>query len=140
MIIEWGLRKVEYLGVRDHKQCMDLLMGARFHVLPSQWYEGIPMVMLEAMSAGKPSIVSDIGVLPRMVKDGIDGLVFRLGSAEQLSEKMKWIHAHPDEGCEMGKKARQAFEENYMKEKNYQMLMEAYQRAIGLHRCKNEKR
>jgi glycosyltransferase involved in cell wall biosynthesis len=139
-IVEVGLRNVEYLGMRDYKECMDLLLGARFHVLPSQWYEGIPMAMLEAMSAGKPSIVSDIGVLPQMVKDGIDGLVFHAGSAEQLSEKIKWIHARPDEGREMGRKARQAFEENYMRERNYRMLMEAYQRAIDLHGCKNGKR
>jgi glycosyltransferase involved in cell wall biosynthesis len=138
-IVEWGLHNVEYLGIRDHKQCMDLLLGSQFLILPSLCFEGIPMVLLEAMSAGKPSIVSDIGVLPQMVKDGIDGLVFRPGSAEQLSEKIKWIHTHPDEGREMGKKARKGFEENYMKERNYQMLMSAYQKAIENHERKNTK-
>ena len=136
-IAEQNLHNVEYLGVRNHKQCMELLMGALFHVLPSQCYEGIPMVMLEAMSAGKPSIVSDIGVLPMMVKNNIDGLVFQPGSVDGLAEKMTWMNDNKDKALEMGKRARQAFEQNYMKDKNYQMIMEAYNKAIEMHQIKN---
>ncbi len=135
-IIQWDLSNVEYLGVRDHDQCMDTLLGACFHVLPSQSYEGIPMVMLEAMSAGKPSIVSDLGVLPHMVNDGVDGLVFMAGSAGQLAAKMRWIVTHPEEAREMGKNARRAFEENYMEERNYRMLMVAYDTARSNHERK----
>jgi glycosyltransferase involved in cell wall biosynthesis len=138
-ISEWGLHNVEYLGVRDHAQCMQLLIGSRFHVLPSQWYEGIPMVLLEAMSAGKPSIVSDIGVLPMMVKNGVDGLVFQPGSVAELADKLTWMNEHSADARGMGKKARLFFEQNYMKERNYQMLMDAYQKAIELHQDKNQK-
>jgi glycosyltransferase involved in cell wall biosynthesis len=101
-------------------------------VLPSQWYEGVPMVLLEAMSAGKPAIVSNIGVLPEMIKDGRNGLVFAQGVTEELSERMKRLYSDPDGAREMGKKGRALFEEKYTREVNYSMLMEAYRKAIEI--------
>ena len=132
-INDFNLRLVDYLGIQDHKQCMRLLSDSRFHVLPSQFYEGIPMALLEAMSAGKPSIVSDVGVLPTMVIDGVDGFVFKHVSVESLAKKLRWMAEHPKESCEMGKKARQSFEQNFMREKNYKLLIRAYKKATEIH-------
>jgi glycosyltransferase involved in cell wall biosynthesis len=101
-------------------------------VLPSQWYEGVPMVLLEAMSAGKPAIVSNIGVLSEMVRDGLNGLVFTPGVVEELTERMKRLHADPEGAREMGRKGRALFEEKYTREVNYNMLMEAYRKAIEI--------
>lgn len=129
---ERGLENLEYLGVKSHKECMKYLVKARFMVLPSQWYEGVPMVLLEAMSAGKPAIVSNIGVLSEMVMDRINGLVFTPGAKEELTERMKRLHADPEGAREMGKKGRDLFEEKYTREVNYSMLMEAYRKAIEI--------
>ncbi len=129
---EHGLQNLEYLGVKSHSECMRYLVKARFMVLPSQWYEGVPMVLLEAMSAGKPAIVSNIGVLSEMIRDGINGLVFTPGVREELSERMKRLYADPDGAREMGKKGRALFEEKYTREVNYGMLMEAYRKAIEI--------
>lgn len=129
---EHGLENIEYLGVKSHSECMKHLARARFMVLPSQWYEGVPMVLLEAMSASKPAIVSNIGVLPEMIRDGINGLVFAPGAREELSERMKRLYADPEGAREMGKKGRALFEEKYTREVNYGMLMEAYQKAIEI--------
>jgi len=130
------LHNVEYLGVRNHDECMKYLLKARFLVLPSRSFEGAPMVILEAMSAGKPVIVSNIGVLPEMIQGGVSGFVFSPGADDELAEKMKRLHANPDQANNMGKKSRTAFEEKYTKEVNYRMIMEAYQQAIRIH---NEK-
>jgi glycosyltransferase involved in cell wall biosynthesis len=139
-IDEYGLKNVEYLGVRDHEECMKYLLDARFLVLPSQCYEGVPMVLLEAMSAGKPAIVSDVGVLPLMVEDGLNGLTFSPGAVEELTEKMKRMYQHPDEARLMGKNSRAIFEERYTSEVNYRMLMEAYQKAIDMHDSKSKRK
>lgn len=129
---EYRLDNIEYLGVKSHTQCMEYLVKARFLVLPSQWYEGVPMVLLEAMSAGKPAVVSNIGVLPEMVKDEINGCVFTPGARDELAERMRRIHGNPETAHEMGKKSRALFEEKYTREVNYRMIMEAYQKAIEI--------
>ncbi len=129
---ENGFQNVEYLGVKSHDECMEYLMKARFLVLPSQCFEGSPMVLLEAMSAGKPVVVSNIGVLPAMVMHGVNGYVFVPGASNELSERMKRLYADPDGAREMGKKGRALFEEKYTREVNYGMLMEAYRKAIEI--------
>lgn len=129
---ENGFQNVEYLGVKSHDECMKHLTKARFLVLPSQCFEGSPMVLLEAMSAGKPVVVSNIGVLPAMVSDGANGYVFAPGASNELSARMKRLHADPGGAREMGRKGRALFEEKYTREVNYNKLMEAYQKAIEI--------
>lgn len=137
---EYGLKNVEYLGVRSHKECMKYLLDASFLVLPSQCYEGSPMVLLEAMSAGKPAIVSNIGVLPLMIEDGFTGFTFSPGAVGELAEKIKRTYQRPDEARLMGKNSRVIFEERYTSEVNYRMLMEAYQKAIDIHDSKSKRK
>ncbi len=139
-ISEWGMKNVEYMGILPHEQCMHILAGARFHVLPSLCYEGNPMVMLEAMSAGKPSIVSDIGVLAMMVRDGVDGCTFQPGSAVGLSGQMRYLHDHAEESRTMGKKARERFDQYYSADVNHQLMMESYTRAMEIHDSKGADR
>jgi glycosyltransferase involved in cell wall biosynthesis len=43
------------------------MLSARALVLPSVWYEGQPMVALEALAAGLPVLGSDIGGMPELL-------------------------------------------------------------------------
>jgi glycosyltransferase involved in cell wall biosynthesis len=131
-----GFEHVEYLGVRDHRECMACLSGSRFLVLPSQWYEGVPMVLLEAMAAGKPAIVTNIGVLPQMIEDGFNGLIFEPKSGQGLIAAMKRLNGNPDESRVMGRRSRSVFDERYTSEVNYSLLMQAYQKAASTHEGK----
>ncbi len=46
-------------------------------IVPSVGYEVFPLVVLEALAAGTPVIVRDLGSLPEIVADSGGGLVFR---------------------------------------------------------------
>lgn len=64
---------VEWLGFRrdvaKQMRCMDLF------VLPSLFGEGLPMVVLEAMSLGVPVIASSVEGIPEAIRDGHDGVL-----------------------------------------------------------------
>ena len=60
-------------------------------VLPSLFGEGLPMVVLESMAQAVPVIASDVEGIPEAVRDGVDGLIFKPGSATDLAEKVTSI-------------------------------------------------
>ena len=99
-------------------------------LLPSIWYEGFPMVLVEAYANGLPVIASRIGALAELVEDGVTGLLFEPGNADDLTEKMVWALTHPDEMRRMGDAARARYEALYTPERNYEQLVSIYQEAI----------
>lgn len=77
---------------------------ARALVFPSRWYEAQPLVILESLATGVPCLVSDASAAREMVRDGVDGLVFRAGDVEQCADLLRRLS---DDACaaEMGKAA-----------------------------------
>jgi glycosyltransferase involved in cell wall biosynthesis len=65
-------------------------------VVPSLWYENAPLTIQEAFMFGVPVITADKGGMAELVRDGINGLHFRLGDAADLREKMLHIIDHPE--------------------------------------------
>ncbi|MCA9155863.1 MAG: glycosyltransferase [Planctomycetales bacterium] len=53
--------------------------------LPSLFGEGLPMVILEAMTAGVPVVATDVEGIPEAIRDGIDGVIVRAGNASSLA-------------------------------------------------------
>lgn len=60
-------------------------------VLPSLFGEGLPMVVLEAMSAGVPTIATKIMGVPQAIRDGVDGLLVEPDNADDLAESIKQV-------------------------------------------------
>lgn len=60
-------------------------------VLPSLFGEGLPMVILEAMAAGRPVIATEVEGVPEAIHHGENGLVARPGSPASLAAAMKSV-------------------------------------------------
>jgi len=125
---------VEVLGRRDHKDVIGLLKGARFLVFPSEWYECFPVTFVEAFACGVPVIASRLGAMAEIVEDGRTGLHFTPGDPDDLAARVVYAWSHPERMREMGREARAEYEAKYTAERNYQMLMDIYHRAIEARR------
>jgi len=89
--VSLGVRdKVHFLGYRD--DAYSVLKACDLMVLPSLW-EGLPVAALEGMAAGLPVLLSDIPPHRELVRDGVDGWLFRSGDAHSLAESMSRILA-----------------------------------------------
>ncbi|HEX5162105.1 MAG TPA: glycosyltransferase family 4 protein [Steroidobacteraceae bacterium] len=64
-----------------------LLDASDVFVLPSR-AEGLPMALLEAMSAGLPAIVTPVGGIPDALTDGAEGLMVEPGRVDQITAAM----------------------------------------------------
>ena len=65
-------------------------------VVPSVWWENAPLVILEAFRRGRPVICSGIGGMAELVRDGVDGLHFRLGDSHGLAALLRRAADAPD--------------------------------------------
>ena len=70
-------------------------------VLSSKW-EGLPLVPIEAGASSKPTVLSDIEGNREVVINEETGLFFKLGSKEDLSEKILRIYKDTDLRKKMG--------------------------------------
>jgi len=126
-----GLQSVELFGHVSPSEVVTLMHGARFLVLPIQWYEPFGLVAPEAFACGVPVIASRLGSMAEIIADGENGLHFTPGDAAELAEKAEWAWTHPAEMQAMGRAARTEYEGKYTAERNYEMLMEIYRRVLG---------
>ncbi len=125
------LSSLTYRGRLPRNETLAAMKSARFLVFPSEWYEGFPVTIAEAFACALPVIGSRLGAMQEIIADGVTGLHFDAGDAEDLRRKMQWAWEHPAEMQEMGKRARLEFEKKYTAERNIAMLEEIYEFAMA---------
>jgi glycosyltransferase involved in cell wall biosynthesis len=128
---ERNIRGVTFRGRLAREETLAAVKGARFVIVPSVYYEGFPMVIVEAMACGVPILGSRLGAMEEIVADGVTGLHFSPGDADDLMRKVEWAWQHPSEMHEMGRAARREYENHYTADRNYSLLMQIYERTLN---------
>jgi len=105
--------------------------SARFLVVPSRWFEGCPLVILEAMAHGLPVIASRIGGLPELVDEGVTGLLFEPGNQDDLARAMDRLWAEPELCSTMGQRARKKALSEFSEEGHWRQLRSVYETAMS---------
>jgi glycosyltransferase involved in cell wall biosynthesis len=124
------LSGITFRGQLSHASAIETIKGARFIIVPSKWYEGLPMCIVESFSCGTPVLCSKLGPMPDIVEDNVTGLHFHPGDALDLARKVEWAWNHPLELARMGHAARGKYETDYTAEMNYSLLMKIYEQAL----------
>lgn len=93
-------------NVNEQIRMMDLF------ILPSLYGEGLPMVVLESMANAIPVVASNVEGIPEAVRDGVDGLIFEPGSADDLADKVESMVGDSDRWTEMSQSA-------YVRQRNH---------------------
>lgn len=85
-IAKHGLgNRISRLGHRDHAEVIPLLAAADLLVLTST-FEGMPLVVLEALAAGCPVAATNVGDISRVVRPGWNGLLVDPGDPLTLAK------------------------------------------------------
>ena len=111
-------------------QVQEMMVEASCFVL-SSIYEGLPLVMLEAMSCGLPVVSYDCPCGPKdIITDGVDGYLVPTSDEQMLAERICCLIENPDKRAEMGTEAVKK-SENYRVDKIIPMWMELFERLVA---------
>lgn len=125
-----ALSHVTMLGQLSHDEVLEKMRNALAVCLPTQWYEGFPVVIAESFACGTPVIGSNIGNVGALVKHGETGLTHAPTDADGLAD----IFLHWDPSSEtvqaMSANARKIYENAYTPGKNLELLEEIYRNAL----------
>jgi colanic acid/amylovoran biosynthesis glycosyltransferase len=118
---------IRFAGPRTRPQIVDLLRDADVAVVPSVETargdrEGIPVALIEAMSAGLPVVASDISGIPELVEDGRAGLLVPPGDPSVLAAALQCLGDDPALRERLGREGRRAVLERFDLEQNVVQL------------------
>jgi glycosyltransferase involved in cell wall biosynthesis len=87
--------RVTFRGPYEHSELPKLMADLHWVLVPSIWWENSPLVIQEAFFHGRPIICSDVGGMAEKVRDGVDGMHFRVGDAHSLARAIETATASP---------------------------------------------
>jgi glycosyltransferase involved in cell wall biosynthesis len=132
---ESQLSGITFRGQLSRAEAVAAVKNARFIVVPSTWYETFGMCIAESFACGTPVLCSRLGAMEEIVTDHSTGLHFTPGDSQDLASKVEWAWGHPAELDQMGRAARGKYESDFTAKKNYSLLMQIYEQAVGHMRC-----
>jgi len=118
----YSSEKIEFLGFLNQERVKSLIDNARFSVIPSEWYENNPLSGIESLCSGTPVLGANMGGIPELIEENINGLLFESGNKEGLKNKIEEMYNSTFDFTNIAQKSQQ----DYSSEKYYASLMNIY--------------
>ncbi|MGZ8528280.1 MAG: glycosyltransferase, partial [Candidatus Limnocylindrales bacterium] len=131
-VAEAGLTdRVEFLGRKTRAEIAGLISSSDVLVAASVptrsgKREGIPVVLMEAMSAGLPVVASALSGIPELVIDGSSGLTVPPGDAPAIAAALRRLHDDPELRTRLGVAARERVVAEFDVDRNARRLIERF--------------
>ena len=128
------LQKIENIGLEENIFIHDYLdrsimakkLSKSSLYISTARYEGLPYSIMEAMSLGIPSVVTDVEGNNELVRDGINGYLISSFNSEKMANKIIELIEDNEKRGLFGHKAKQIFNDEYNIEKNIRILEKLY--------------
>ena len=121
---------VTMLGFIPDEKLPELYASSRLFVMPSLYCESFGITLLEAMASVRPVIASNVGGIPEVVKDGVTGLLFRRGDAEDLADKVIMVLSDRSLAQSLASNAKEIVKEKYSWQVIADKMEDLYEKAL----------
>ncbi len=118
-------KKIHLTGFR--KDAVQLVGSSSAFVMPSRKREGLPKAVIEAMAQEIPAIVTAVGGMPELVRDGVDGLIVPPSDHLALAKAIEKLFKNPDETIRMGRKAKERIATDFTIQSTIERTFSVYQ-------------
>jgi glycosyltransferase involved in cell wall biosynthesis len=125
-------KRVRFIRNADDNELRDHLRRCTIFVLPSSSSsESFGLSMVEAMSYGKPVVVSDVGTgLDEVVRTAASGLIVPSDDIEALAKAIIDLLADPAKREQLGRNGRRAYEAAYTSDKMAHRFIGIYREVV----------
>ncbi len=124
--------KVKMFGFKSGDELKKFVAEAKCIILPSEWYENGPYAIMEAMSQGKPVIVSEYGGLPEIVDNGKTGFICKPFDSDDLHNCINKVCAlSEDEYNAMSRAAVEKAKAEFNPDAYAEKLLKLYEKLIA---------
>jgi len=110
------------------REFLSIFFNSAIVVVPEQWPNMSPVILLESMSAGKAIVASRIGGIPEFIKDGEDGYLVEPSSSEECADKIIDLLRDNSKVDDFGEKIRRKFINNFSQDIIYKKLIKCYEK------------
>lgn len=114
---------IEFTGYKEWSELKEIVGKARFSVVPSEWYENNPLSVIEAQCLGTPVLGANIGGIPELIKEGVNGMCFESRNIMDLKNKIEKMFILNVDYKQLAKGSQI----RYSSEKHYYELLKLYQ-------------
>lgn len=115
----------EYVGLVSGQKKCDFLKSLDAFILPT-YFEGLPMALLETMSYGVTPIVTHVGSIPQVVKDGVNGVFIKDHDIDSIVNAIERLNADRCLLRKLGNAARQTIFSQFSPKKYIDELNKTY--------------
>ncbi len=116
---------IQFKGWIENKELGKYYDKASIVVAPSTVPEAFGLVILEAMSVGRPVIATNVGAIPEIIDDGVNGYLVEPNNSEQIAGNVIKLFSEENLLTELGRNARKKAEE-FTIEKHLENLERVY--------------
>jgi glycosyltransferase involved in cell wall biosynthesis len=125
------LTNVEFVGHLGAGERDRRIAQSRFTVLPTHAYETLGKTILESYAHARPVIATDMGSRRELIHDGETGLLYPVGSDNQLADSIQLLATNPELTKKMGRAGWEMTRCEHAPEQHYQKLMSLYDRLVA---------
>ena len=106
-----GDSRIRYIGyVKDVE---NVYHTADIVVVPSRWQEPLGLINLEAGACGKPVVATNVGGIPEVVEDGLNGYLVEAGDVEAMADRVLQLIDNPALRRRLGEAGRAQVETKF---------------------------
>lgn len=121
---------IEFLGKMSFYEIVPYLKSCLCTVVPSEWYDNFPNVILESFAYKKAVVATDFGSLPELVHNHKTGLTFKYADVEDLRDKISYLFKHQDEAQAMGEEGFRNILSYYSPNEHYKQLIRLFETKL----------
>lgn len=123
---------VTFTGFLPRQEALTEVANSVGMVFPSQWYEGLPMILLESWALGTPVVAARLGAAANLIENEVTGMLHDPNSPSELARCVRLLHQQPSLAMTLSLAARHRAAQEFGAQANFDRLMQIYRDVTSL--------